>query len=147
MGKERLYAIVLGFIMISSLVGFAGIYMFVGDRGNDNQNNIDLISNRLLTPDEKLLLLRNGFVIIENIYDENCTDCLERNVDLEAFARKFQGFVAIEHVMTNQTLPVFQMIGSNGDIVELNSTDSEYLTDIFCEISIRQPEECLLRMI
>lgn len=145
MAKERAMAIFIGLIMIASVGGFALSY--AGRNVNPPQNLIPTIVDRELSPEEVVLVLQSGRVLIENFYLGNCTECIVNNIVLETFANKFDGFVVLEEVVANETK--LQMIGMGGKIISLkNETISESnLMDIFCDNAIAQPNECLLREI
>ncbi len=140
--KERMFAIVIGLLMVGSAAGYA--FMSVVPQG-PNIPQIDTIVNRELTVNEQIIVLRTGRVLIENFYAENCTYCMERNSVLEKFAKRLDGFVVLENVLGNETK--LDMIGVNGKIIPINneSISDEELFDTFCSIALKQPKECLLR--
>lgn len=144
MARERAMAIFIGIVMIFSAAGFA-----INSAVNQGQNqpagfNIPAIITRQLTTEETVYVLRDGKVVIEFFYAENCTDCQEKLVPLEGFAQKMSEFVVLEEVKANETS--MQMIGSGGKIVDIiNITLSEEnLMNKFCDIAIAQPPECLM---
>jgi len=145
MARERAMAIFIGLIMIFSVGGFALSY--AGRNVNPPRNTIPTIVERELNPEEVVSVLRSGRVLIENFYTENCSGCVERNAVLENFANSLDGFVVLEEVKANETK--LQMIGTGGKIVSLEneSITEDNLMDIFCDIAIAQPNECLLREI
>ena len=145
MMKERLMAIFIGLIMVFSIAGFA--FNSVVHYQGPSVPEIPTVVTKKLNPQEILMVLRSGRVLIENVYTENCSECLERNAVLESFAHQFDGFVVLENVKGNKT--VLQMIGRNGEIRDLTSKkiNQSYLMDVFCDMAIAQPKECLLREI
>jgi len=145
MAKERLMAIFIGLIMILSVGGFAVSY--AGRTITPPKNTIPNVVERELNPEEVVSVLRSGRVLIEDFYTKNCTICTENNAVLESFADKFKDFVVLEKVVANET--TVQMIGVGGKIVKLGNENitKENLMDIFCDIAITQPNECLLREI
>jgi hypothetical protein len=143
--KERFMAIFIGVIMLSSVAGFAlmSINMSPGPEAPD----IPTVVNRQLTTDEALFILRSGKVLIEDFYSVDCGDCLEKNAMLEAFANRFYDFIVLEKVVVNQTnQTMLQMIGAGGKITKLDNItiNESNLLDMFCEVAIAQPIECLL---
>jgi len=144
MRGERLMAIVIGLIMIFSMLGFAATSIVVNPTG---QQTIEIhpVVKSGLDKDMKLFILRSGRVLIEHFYPAGCQDCLEMNAMLEVFANQFSGFVVAELVEVPENETKFEAIGSAGRITELsyNMTQQD-LMDIFCDIAIRQPKECLL---
>jgi len=141
---ERFMAIFIGLIMIGAVAGFALVNtMPAGPQVPEIPN----IVRRSLTTDEVLFILRSGRVLIEDFYTIDCEDCFEKNVVLESFANKFKDFVVLEEVVVNQTNEtMLQMIGAGGAIMDLeNKTiDEGNLLEVFCDIAIAQPIECLI---
>lgn len=147
--KERVAAIFIGLIMIFSVAGFA-LTQSLTRENQDSGVDIQNIVTKPLTSDERLFVLKSGRVLIENHYILHCSECLENNMVLEVFVQKFPGFVVLESVVVNETNETkFQMISGTGEIRDLKnvSITEDILTYIFCEISLMQPRECLLREI
>lgn len=144
--KERAMAVFIGLIMVFSIAGFA-IESAMHSVNRNTLPEIPTIVTKRLSQDEIVSVLRSGRVLIENFYPENCSECLERNTELEAFANQLDGFVVLESVKSNET--VLQMIGMDGKILNLSDKEinQSYLLDTFCKIAIAQPQECLLREI
>ena len=143
--RERIYAIIIGAVMIFSMAGFA-MYSIVPTSKQTQAIEMPAVVNRQLTIEEKLSLLRSGKTLIENYYKEGCIDCLERNAVLESFANKMSGFLVLSEAVENET--VFQMTSPTGKITELNENITEpELLDIFCDVSYVKPTPCLLREI
>jgi len=146
MQKERLMALFIGSIMLMSVVGFS----LANTRfGNPQQNKIDLpfMVNRELTGEELASILRSGRVVVEDFYEANCTQCPEKNAFLQTFFERFRDFVVLQIVEGNET--TMKMIGAGGrirDITDMELTD-ENMLDVFCEVAIMQPKECLLEQI
>ena len=162
MGREKLMAVIVAFVMIGSIGGFA--FSFIGispQNPSQNSNNPQQTINssvieRELTSREVSLILQAGGIIIENFYLSDCQQCEEGNRILEDFAIKFGRFiilsqVPIEPISTAQgdTEEKLRMLAGTGQIVDLDRTNitENYLLDTFCEISQVQPAECLLRQI
>jgi len=143
--KERLFAIVIGILMIGSAAGYA--FMSALPKNSESVASIPTIVKRPLSIEEQVFILRSGRVLIENFYQENCSSCLERNSLLESFAKRLEGYVVLESVVANETK--LDMIGVNGRIVNIdkNNLTEDYLLDVFCDIAGKIPKSCLLREI
>lgn len=155
MHKEQVAAIVIGLIFVVSMVGFAFTSMSRFPQQQSPGISIPNIVNRELTREEKIYILQTGRVLIEDFYVSGCSRCEIDRATLEAFAQEFKEFVVLEEVevyanATNETTYVkLQMIGRTGLIEDLRDMEitQENLTDIFCDIALVQPRECLLREI
>jgi hypothetical protein len=141
---ERFMAIFIGVIMLGSVAGFA---LFQTIPAGPEAPQIPNIIKRQLTIDETLFILGSGRVLIEDFYAIDCNDCFEKNMVLESFANRFEDFVVLEEVVVNQTnQSMLKMIGAGGTIVDLENktVDEENLLEVFCDIAIAQPIECLI---
>ena len=146
MQKERMMALFIGSIMIMSIIGFSLSNARFGDQ---QQNTIDFPYkiDRELTTEELVSILRAGRIVVESTFEENCTDCLEKNLFLETFFAEFRNYVVLQIMQGNETS--LRMIGSGGRIRDLNEMElnDENMLDLFCELAIAQPKECLLNQI
>lgn len=150
MHKEQVAAIVIGLIFVMSMVGvaFSSLSWFPQQQPGVAIPNI---INRELTQEERIYVLQTGRVLIENFYVSNCSICAVDKATLEMFAQEFKEFIVLEEVEvnnTNETTYVkLQMIGRAGLIKDLRDVEitQENLIDIFCDIALVQPRECLLR--
>lgn len=129
-------------IMVMSAVGFA-----MNSANLSNQPETDDIPSIIsyeLSPQEQIQVLRTGRVLIENFYAENCTECADRNIVLNGFAARMQGFMVLENVLGNETR--LGLIGNQGRIISLDGIEitDENLLSVFCENAIAQPRECLM---
>jgi hypothetical protein len=153
MMKERIAAIVIGGIMLLSVAGFA--IMGLGRFAGNQETEIPYVVNKVLDNSQLSGILRTGRIVIRNIYEQGCIECITNSNDLEIFTNTFKGYIVLESVSVNpENYTVdedgyvkFEMISPTGDIVDLKEydLDQETLADIFCEISVMQPQECLLR--
>lgn len=144
--KERLAAIFIGLVMIGSLAGFAAV-QFIPAQQNTEAPEIPIIVNRTMTSGEIVSILQTGRVLIQNHYSPDCTECIDDNIVLETFANSMGGLIVLEEVEANETK--LQMVSPDGrikDLENINITESN-LMDIFCDVSLIQPRECLLREI
>jgi len=142
MGQMKLIgSLVVLIIMVLSAVAFAL------SSAQYNQNTpvvqIPSIIDYELSPQEQIQILTTGRVIIENLYDQNCTNCTERNIILNGFATKMKDFVVLENVAGNETR--LGIIGNGGRIVPMESNlTEESLLRTFCANAIAQPKECIM---
>lgn len=148
MMKEKIAAIIIGLIMILSIAGFA----FMSTEPAQPQQGgpqIDYISNTVLTPEQKVAVLRAGRVLVEDLYPLNCTECATATGQLRAFAQQYGQFLVLETAaIPDNATRIFQMIGSGGQIRDLQNISIENdLMNVFCEIAVVQPRDCLLRNI
>ncbi len=146
--KERMFAVVIGLLMIGSTAGYAFLNASSGSGNKQVQNSVPDIVNRKLTLDEQRSVFLSGRVLIENRFSDECGYCLERNPVLEGFARRMSGFVVLENIRVDYLNETgLDMIGSGGRIVEINNETltEEGLLDIFCDIAMKIPKECVLR--
>lgn len=140
--RERLYAIIIGGVMIFSMAGFAMSSMLPLQSQNSDYK-IPSVIDKPLTKEEKLFVLRSGRSVIEHFYRENCTDCLERDVMLKTFTESMSDYVVFSHGVGNET--VLKMTSPTGEITELESNiTQDYLLGEFCETSYIKPKPCLI---
>jgi hypothetical protein len=146
MEKERIMAIFIGLTMVLSLLGFALMATSRYGQGSQNSMIMPHVVDRVLTNEEVSYVLQTGRVLIENYYELNCTQCLERNVLLESFVNQYNTFAVLQSVAGNETS--LKLIG-RGRIRDLTneSITQETLMEVFCEVAITQPRECLLEEI
>jgi hypothetical protein len=139
---SRAFAIVIGVLMVGSTAGYAFLNVTPGQ--GPAVPEIPTIVDRPLTTEEQVFVLRTGRVLIENFYSENCTYCPDRTLTLNGFVGGLDGYVVLENVLANETR--LEMIGVNGKIVPIEdeSLDQDGLIDVFCEIAMKQPRQCLL---
>jgi len=137
--KERAAALLIGLLMIGSMAGFAMVNVIP----QRSQQQLPSIITRPLTTQEKVFVLRTGRVLIEDFYSPNCTECYELNQLLTSFVKQYESYAVLNMAPGNETR--IRMIGAGGSIRDIptNATRNE-LMDIFCEIAIYQPKECLL---
>jgi len=104
-----------------------------------------------LSTESEMQILRTGRVLIQHFYTEDCTDCLEKNVLLESFAARMEGYVVINEVLAVDSK--LEMIGwdqtdpTRGKIIDISNNSLEYddMIGQFCDVAIMQPRVCLLR--
>ncbi len=135
-------AIFILVIMVLSVAGFA-LNSANFQKGPDDIDIPTVIREPISTQDQ-VYILRTGRVLIEHFYTGECTDCFEKNAQLEEFAARLDGYVVVNEVEGNETR--LDMIGIGGRIVDISnmSLDYDILIGEFCEIAIAQPRACIL---
>jgi len=142
--KQTAMGLFIAFIMIFALIGYA----FMSAGGNQGEGNIPQIPNIVngsLEPEEKILVLRTGRVLIEDFYSPESPESLEKKAMLEGFADRLKDFLVLELVEVPLNETKIWMIGRAGDVVDIgNITQGDFMTQ-FCLNAILQPKECLLK--
>ncbi len=142
--KQRVFSLFIGIMMITWVVGIA---MSSTIQSSQQGLIIQNVYDRVLTANEKITILRSGRVLIEHLYT-GTHESLEKKAAYENFVARFKDFVVLETVeveQENQT--VDQMINPNGDIIPMDNVSAGQLVDVFCDNTLFQPKECLLRSI
>ncbi len=141
MNKERLMAIFIGLIMITSVAGIA-FSSAVRNQQQPVQEIPTVVTIRLADKQVRDVFM-SGRVLLEYFYYSNCTECLETRSMLEDFANRYDGYLVLNVVAGNETR--YDMIGSDGRILEFskNTTEKE-LRDTLCEVAIGLPPECIV---
>jgi hypothetical protein len=147
--KQVFMALFIVFIMVGSAVLFAFLQGTPKDLGPETPTFPNVVE-RVLDPQEKLLILRGGKSLIEFLYPSNCTDCFDRRIVYENFAtsQEFKNYVILETSVEENVTAEWIVIAYTGDQIELadiNTTDD--LAEIFCEASIVKPNVCVLQEI
>lgn len=144
MQRERLMAIFIGSIMILSVIGFS---LSNARFGVPQENTLDFpfVVDRELTSEELVSVLRAGRIVVESDYELNCTDCSQRNDFLKNFFTRFSNYVVLQIAEANETS--LKIIGAGGRIRDLEGMEltEHNMLEIFCELAIAQPKECLLQ--
>jgi hypothetical protein len=141
LNKQTIFTMVIGVMMVTWIVGIA-----LGSNLQTTQQSvrIESVYERLLTPQEKIAILRTGRVLIEYLHTGGF-EAVEKRAVYENFVGRFKDFVVLEIVeigQANETLE--QMVTPTGDILELGNVSADGLVDFFCDNSYVQPKECLL---
>ncbi len=136
-------AIFILVLMVTSVVGFS--LNSASFQSAPQSPEIPPIIREPIDTQMQVLILRSGKVLIEHFYQDNCTDCLDKNAKLEVFASRLEGYVVVNEVAGNESR--LDMIGAGGRIVDISNQGLEYedLIDTFCEIAIAQPRTCIIR--
>jgi len=139
--SQRLFAIVVGVLMLGSVAGFALMNVYQAPP----QNEIPSIIDKPLSPQDRVYILRTGKVLIEYLYPEGCIDCSEKTALYQSFVNNFKNYAVLELVEVPSNETADRIIGNYGDTIELgNVTTGEGLMTTFCSIAIIQPKECLI---
>ncbi len=142
LNKQTAMGLFIAFIMLFAMIGYA--FYFQGDEGGGNIPQIPHIVNRSLAPEEKILVLRTGRVLIEDFYSPESPESLEKKAMLEGFADRLKDFLVLEEVEVPANETKIWLIGRAGDVVDIsNITQNNFMTE-FCLNAILQPKECLL---
>lgn len=142
--RQTIFTIVIGVMMVTWVMGTA---LSSNLLLSQDEVRIESVYERLLTPQEKITILRSGRVLIEYLH-KGGFGSVEKKASYENFAARFKDNVILEVVEIgedNQTMD--QMVTPTGDIVPLGNVSAADLFDVFCENSYVQPKECLLRSI
>ncbi len=134
------------FILVVMVLSVAGFAMNSANVQQQPQSiEIPSIIREPLGVQDQINILRSGKVLIEHYYTENCTDCLQKNAQLEEFVNRLEGYVVLNEVLGNESR--LDMIGAGGQIVDIEDANLEYesLIERFCDVAIAQPRACLLR--
>jgi hypothetical protein len=147
--KQVLMALFIVFIMVGSAVLFAFLQGAPKDTGPETPTFPNVVE-RVLDPQEKLLILREGKSLIEFLYPSNCTYCFDKKIMYENFAtsQEFGNYVVLEtSVEENVTADwiVIAYTGDQIDLMDVNTTGD--LTKIFCDASVVKPNICVLQEI
>ena len=141
--RQFVFTLVVGVMMITWAMGLALSYNI---KTTPTGMNIENVYDRLLTGTEKVTILRSGRVLIEYLYTTG-PDTPDRKALYENFVARFSDYTVLELVevsAANQTMD--QMIVPSGDVLPLgNITTTDALVDLFCDKTLVQPRECLLR--
>jgi hypothetical protein len=142
--KQTAMGLFIVFIMVFAMLGYA--FMSTGGEGGEgNIPQIPNIVNGSLEPEEKILVLRTGRVLIEDFYSPDSPESLEKKAMLEGFADRLKDFLVLELVEVPLNETKIWMIGRGGDVVDIsNITQKNFMTE-FCLNAILQPRECLLK--
>lgn len=142
--KQTAMGLFIAFIMIFALIGYA--FMSAGGEGGEgNIPQIPNIVNGSLEPEEKILVLRTGRVLIEDFYSPDSPESLEKKAMLEGFADRLKDFLVLELVEVPLNETKIWMIGRAGDVVDIGNITQGDFMDVFCLNAILQPRECLLK--
>jgi hypothetical protein len=139
--SQRIFAIVVGVLMLTSVAGFAIMNVYQGPQ----KVEIPTIIEKPLTPQERVNVLQTGRVLVEYLYPEGCATCTEKIAFYQSFANTYKNYAVLEiaEVPANETLD--RIIGMNGDTKELAEVStSDTFMQTFCSVAISQPKECLM---
>ncbi|MEM5878920.1 MAG: hypothetical protein QXU74_00280 [Candidatus Aenigmatarchaeota archaeon] len=146
MKKSSLLGIFLALLMLSStLIYFISSLI---SRPTLPEGNI---VNYELDVQQKNLVLRQGRVLLEFLYGQDCQDCQEKISLLEDFANQYSDKVFLEKILVNESFPKLHFIGFNitenriylqEKELEGENITEENVMDVLCEIMLYPPVEC-----
>ncbi|MFH0956648.1 MAG: hypothetical protein V1813_02175 [Candidatus Aenigmatarchaeota archaeon] len=142
--RKFVFSLFVAVMMVTWAIGMAVSYNI---KTTPQGVKIEKVYDRLLTGTEKITILKSGYVLIEYLYVMN-PETLDRKAMYENFAARFSDVVVLEAVAIsagNQTMD--QMIAPDGDVIPLDNVTASNLVDVFCDNSVVQPRECILRNI
>ncbi|MBI4020984.1 MAG: hypothetical protein HY369_01965 [Candidatus Aenigmarchaeota archaeon] len=148
MRKERIFAAVIGAIMITSVAGFAAVGFRV--TGNTaaapQQAQLTLIVERFLGTQEVSSVLNAGRVVARSVYQKDCTDCREKDQQLRSLVNAYPGFIIMQSVATEtgEGFTTFDLVGRGGAIVDLTDKDAQEFFPLFCSLAVVQPRDCVI---
>ena len=137
------FVIFILLIMLLSVAGFAFNSSSFQNQPSQ-QMEIPTVIREPISTQDQVYILRSGQVLIEHLYFENCTDCFEKNSQLEEFVSRLEGYVVLNEVAGNESR--LDMIGAGGQIVNLEGVSLDYqsLLEEYCPVAISQPRACLV---
>lgn len=143
--KQVLMALFIAFIMVASAVGFA--LLRNTPIGGQQTPTFPNVVESVLSNEERLYILRSGKSLIEFLYPENCTDCLEKREIYERFVTspEFKDYVILETAVEENVTADWIVMAYTGDQISLEHINStEDLMKIFCGSSVVKPNICIL---
>jgi hypothetical protein len=140
--RKFIFSLFVAVMMVTWAIGMAVSYNI---KTTPQGMKIEKTYDRLLEGKEKITILRNGNVLIEYLYVMS-PETLDRKAMYENFAARFSDIIVLEMVAIsadNQTMD--QMIAPDGDVILLDNVTASTIVDVFCENTVVQPRECILR--
>jgi hypothetical protein len=142
--KKFIFSLFVAVMMVTWAIGMALSYSI---KTTPKGMKIENVYDQLLTGTEKITILRTGRVLIEYLYVDSA-ESLDRKAMYENFVARFSDFAVLEAVsITQENETLDQMIAPDGDVIPMDNVTSSNLVDVFCENSVTQPRECLLRSV
>jgi len=154
MDQQRIFAIIIGAVMLTSVAGFAVTGLrFTGNTSSHTpqEGSIQITSvNEFLLPSQVILqVLSNGGTVIESVYNKDCVECAEKDAVLRTFVAAYPQFAILESVATTSGdgQEKLQLITGQGQIIDLQDQDltAETMFDAMCQYAVLKPRECLLQ--
>lgn len=145
--KTKYVGLLLIFVMFFSSIAF-GVLNSIASQPESQPTpsgkevQIERHTKRLLTEQEKAGLLQQGATILEFLQGKDCLKCADYRPLIEGFSTKFNDIVLVD---AESTATLIQFTGKTTKQVE-NVTEKSLL-DAYCEASILQPKECILKNI
>jgi hypothetical protein len=140
--RKFIFSLFVAVMMVTWAIGMALSYSI---KTTPQGMKIENVYDRLLTGSEKITILRTGRVLIEYLYVTG-PETIQRRAMYENFVARFSDFAVLEAVsITQENETLDQMIAPDGDVIPMDNVTASNLVDVFCQNSVVQPRECLLR--
>lgn len=140
MMKERIGAIFIGLIMLSSVIGFA-LMGVVSDQSSETPEIPTIITGEIES-NELLFFLQNGRTFFKYYYADD-QKSLDDKLTLEIFVNKMKEYSVLNEIEANETS--LEIIGSGGKITQFEEEiNNQNLLTTFCEVAIIKPKDCFL---
>ena len=144
--KTKYIGLLLIFVMFFSSIAF-GVLNSITNQAESQptpskQTTIERHTKRLLTDQEKAALLQQGVTIFEFLQSKDCAKCADYRPLIESFSTRFNDILLVDAESTSTAI---QFTGKITKQVE-NVTEKNLL-DAYCEASVLQPKECILKNI
>jgi hypothetical protein len=142
--RKFVFSLFVAIMMVTWAIGMALSYNI---KTTSSGMKIENVYDRLLDAKEKITILRSGYVLIEYLYIADAGG-IDKKAMYDNFAARFSDVVVLEAIAVsaeNQTMD--QMIAPDGDVIPLDNVTSSTIVDVFCENTLVQPRECLLRSV
>ncbi|MEM7821785.1 MAG: hypothetical protein QXX38_03190, partial [Candidatus Aenigmatarchaeota archaeon] len=105
------------------------------------------IINYELNDRQKYILLQNGKVIAKFIYNINCLECLQQKSYLESFATQYSNQIFLEEITNTTTQNSTLFLESLRGYEVLTNVTQENAFNVFCELMLQPPVDCVLRKV
>lgn len=148
MGSKTQYVgLLLIFIMFFSSVAFGIISSIKNDNSEGPQQTpqgkevtIERHTKRLLSESEKNALLQQGAAILEFLYSKDCSKCAEYRPVIESFSTKFNNILLVDAEYPTTTIRI-----TGKETKQIENVTEKALLDAYCEVSLIQQKDCILK--
>lgn len=136
------------FIILMSIPAYS---LLSGTRTSENTGEVKIPETNIidyeLTAKQEELLLQGGKVIGKFIYSVNCLECLQQKSYLESFAKQYSNQIFLEEI-TNATAQTSTLtVESLRGYETLTNITQENVLNVFCELMLQPPVDCILRKV
>ncbi len=143
--KTKYVGLLLIFTMFFSSIAF-GIISSIGNQADTKPTptgkevTIERHTKRLLSEQEKNGLLQQGVAILEFLYTKDCAKCAEYRPVIEGFYTKFNNIVLVDAEAPSTVIKI-----TGKETKQIANVTEKALLDAYCEVSLIQPKECILK--